>query len=167
MNVRLFRVSRDTFLAVVSAMAFVCPALPASATTLDEVIRPVHDLGEKCQPIDGEHAWSLQARTMYSRNMAGTMDGTSTQPVEKRYESFQCEKQKLTVYMYRYANDTQSASALEGAKILVWGGKSPNWHHPERMFTIGNILVVVSGSKPKFLANVIMTGSTVPTEKAR
>lgn len=167
MVVSTSRIDRYAFFAAAIVITLVCPVVPASAMTLDEVIRPVHDLGDQCQSIEGEHGWSLQASTMYSLNLANTMDANSTQPIEKNYESFQCGKQKLTVYMYRYANEAQAASALEGAKILVWGGKGPNYHHPERIFTIGNVLVVVSGSKPKPVADVIMKGATVTTEKSR
>lgn len=126
----------------------------AHALTFDEVLAPLRRVTDKCQPIEGVHAWSSQARSLYEKE--GLAKTLNLESVAKASESFQCGRSKATVYLYSYATPLEAQKALPGVKTYIWGDTHRTIHHPEFIFAVDNVVVVVSGYKPKAVAEVLM-----------
>ena len=128
--------------------------LPAGSTapralTIQEVMLDPESVSPECVPIDGEHGYSIQAHTEYALDL--TADMHEVPLLDKALQSFRCGNHKGTVYYYEYHRLANMHRLRETTGQLIWGGRKPNSHHPERIFTIQNIVVVVSSRKPKVL----------------
>lgn len=125
------------------------------SATIEQVKIQDHEIMGVCRPIDGQHAVSIQARTVFS--MAG--DGDTGSSVygdpKKSYQSFECGGTKATLYYYQYSNASQMQSRLEFIKRVIWGESGPTRMHPELLLSVDNVLAVVSGPEPEFLAGLI------------
>jgi len=129
------------------------------AATFEDVLAPLQTATEKCRPIDGVHAWSSQARSLYEKE--GLAKTLNLEPVHKVYKSFECGGSKSTVYLYEYASPPEGVKAMAGIQTYIWGGRRRSGHHPEFIFTVENVVVVVSGYRPKEAANILATSHGV------
>ena len=126
------------------------------AKSFDDVLAPVRQAPEKCHSVEGIHAWAFQARALYDKPGLPTKLGL--EPVGKTAESFKCGKHKSTVYLYSYSNPPAAEKAMSGIKRYIWGRAHRSiWHleGPEIIFASDDIVVVVSGKRPKSLAALL------------
>lgn len=139
-------------------MAFLALLLPAIhvgyAKSFEDVLAPVKQTAGSCQPTEGSYGYSSQARALYDKE--GLAAKLGLEPVDKTAQSFECGKDKSTVYLYSYPNVTAAEKAAKGIKEYIWGGTRRSTHHPEYIFTSGDVVVVVSGQKPKSLADLLV-----------
>src|SRR5262245_32366765 len=125
----------------------------ASAASIEEVLAPARQATSECHEIEGQHACSSQARALY--NKEGLAKTLNLEPVSKSMQSFECKGEQSTAYLYTYTDAAGAKKAESGIKTYIWGGSSRSSHHPEYIFTVDNVVVVVSGAKPKHLANLL------------
>jgi len=128
-------------------------AYPIRASTFDEILAPLRHAEGKCKSIHGIHAWSMQARTLY--DMDDLWKTFHLEPRAKTLESYECHNHAATVYLYQYADATQAQSALRTIQAFIWGEKQKSSLHPEDIFTVDNVVVVVSGEKPEPVTSVL------------
>src|SRR5262249_13284591 len=70
----------------------------ASSAKLADVVLPDDSLPKGCTTIDGQHAISIQAATLYSMDLIEKVVGGK--PVARQYQSMRCKKGEGTVFYY-------------------------------------------------------------------
>ena len=122
---------------------------PAGGVTLAEVRIEASAVAGQCSPIAGEHPLSPDAAEHHADDEADCALGFPR--VGKSYQSFRCGASDATVYYYQYADKTQAKAARSFARARLWGGPRPPGKGSERIFTVANVLMVVSGAPAKLL----------------
>lgn len=139
---------------IAAALVVTCGAfaVPGAATVQELLLNP-HKL-KGCSVINGEHAVTTEASTHYA--MAEDVP-TSGAPVwDKRYQSFDCEGATSTIYFYQYPTRRDVERAQGPIEAMIWGSDEPSDDHPELIFAIDNILIVVSSEDPKYFKKQIL-----------
>jgi len=134
------------------------------AKTIEEVRLTPESLAPQCSPTEGEHAISLQATTHYAM-VDSDLGSLFKPPARKAYQSFECSSAKSTIYYYEYATEDDLKPAMAFAKGFIWGEGGRSSMHPEYIFSIGNILVVISSRDAEFFAYDFFYG--VPGEAGK
>ena len=124
------------------------PAL-CFAGSLKTLMLTSGEIPTDCSQIEGEHAKSPQATIEYSVGNAASIHDTTL--VDKAFQSFKCGDVKGTIYFYEYHDDEDIKALLDITQRLIWGDSRRSGMHPELIYGIGNVVVVVSGRKPKGL----------------
>jgi len=143
------------FACMVPTLVALGGATTASASdvrSIDEVISPVRS-NPSCKLVEPKNPVSLQAATLYIEDAEN--GDLRVGLVAKRSESYQCGKQTAVVYLYQYRDESIARETLESMRHLIWGGKGPSSHHPEAVFGMNNVLVVVSTHKPRAFVDLI------------
>ena len=129
-----------------------CGVLTVRAATVQELMLNPHKL-KGCTQINGEHPVTTEASTHYA--MAEDVP-TSGAPVwHKRYQSFDCEGAMSTIYYYQYPTRRDMQQALAPIEAMIWAGDKPSDEHPELIFAVENVLIVVSSEDPKYFKKQI------------
>ena len=138
---------------VATALIIATGAFTAEAATIQELLLNPHKL-KGCSEITGEHAVSVEASTHY----ASAEDvPTAGAPVwSKRYQSFECDGAASTIYYYQYPTQIDVERAQSAIEALIWNGAEPTAEHPELIFAVDNVLVVVSSENPKYFKKQIL-----------
>lgn len=131
------------------------------AKSLAEVMLAPEILAPDCKPIKGDFGISVQARTHYSQ-VESTPASLFKPPVHKALQSFACGKAMSTLYYYEYASKADLDVAISFTKGFIWGEGGRSEMHPEYIFPIQNILVVISSRDAEYFANAFFYG--VPGE---
>lgn len=121
----------------------------------DIQIQPA-EVAPHCRAVKGTHAVSVQAEIQYQMTMSGSAASVIYgEPEAKSYQSFQCGRDKGTIYYYQF----ESAEAIEKIRkpiaAVLWGEEGPTEAHPEQLLVLDNILVVVSSPIPIFFSNLL------------
>jgi tetratricopeptide (TPR) repeat protein len=124
--------------------------------TIEDVQLSPATLAHACSPIEGEYGISIQARTHYS--MADEIPIEAIRPARKSYQSFSCSDKKSTIYYYEYPTAKDLEGALGYTKALIWGEGGRSSMHPEYIFPIENVLVIISSRDAEFFANAFFYG---------
>jgi len=135
-------------------------ALPDShllAKTIDDVRLSPANMAPQCSPIEGEHAISIQATTHYGM-VESYPPALFKPPIRKAYQSFDCSDAKSTIYYFEYSTKEEMEKALAFTKGLVWGEGGRSTMHPEYIFPIDNVLVIISSRDAEFFANAFFYG---------
>ena len=148
---------RSSLGAIVFVLGLVKSPWAVAAQDFEDLTATVYKV-PGCAPIDGDYGYSFQAKTMFSLDLVG-------KPTAKRAISYECKKERGTVYLYKYAGELELYDALWSAKHLIWGEESPSYHHPERIFLIDQVLVVVSTHRPKRMTEAILQSAKQAPEK--
>ncbi len=129
--------------------------------TLADVMLAPESLAPSCRPIKGDVGISIQARTHYA-----TVEKTGAPllkpPAHKALQSFACGEEKSTLYYYEYASKADLDAAIGYTKGVIWGEGGRSEMHPEYIFPIENVLVVISSRDAEYFANAFFYG--VPGE---
>ena len=142
------------FTSVVAAiMMYTIHSASAENLSIEEVFAPVTEIQDECQLIEGDYTDRMAASYMYTREDTGWI--TRVHSIRKAAHSFRCGKNPATVYLYEYADEAAAAQVADDAKQYIWGGKKPSSHHHEAIFTVRNVLVIVSSFYPKILADCL------------
>jgi hypothetical protein len=136
---------------IASVLLGVCGG-PTSAASFDEVLAPLSTAPSQCREIEGTYAYG-QAKRLYEKE--GLTKTFNIDPQARLARSYECKGKQTTVYLYSYAGVSAAQKADEGFKELIWGGQSRSSHHPEYIFTVENVVVVVSGDQPKYIAKLM------------
>jgi hypothetical protein len=135
----------------------------AGSLSLEDILIDSKEVSPVCETIEGEHAVSIQARTLFKMVGEGAAGAiTYGNPKNRQFQSFSCDGTKATVYYYEYGSATEVERRLGSIKMLLWGEKEPSELHPELVLGLDNIVAVVSSSKPDFLATVLSHRKTFP-----
>jgi len=146
--------------AVVGGVAPVHAAESPAKAVADVMLAP-ESLAPACKPIKGEFGISIQARTHYA--LVETIGAPLFKPpVHKALQSFICDKAKSTIYYYEYASKADLNAAIGYTKGVIWGEGGRSEMHPEYIFPIENVLVVISSRDAEYFANAFFYG--VPGE---
>jgi hypothetical protein len=135
-----------------ASLLLLVPMTSARAASFDEILSPLGTPTSQCREIEGVHAYSSQAPRLYEKEFAATLNLASEASAAR---SFECKGSKATVYLYSYAGAPEAQKAEAGIKTYIWGGSTRSTYHPEYIFTVDNIVVVVSGAKPKYIASLL------------
>src|SRR5438552_1861123 len=129
----------------VAAAVMISMVRVASAENLsiEDVLAPVSKIQDKCHLIDGDYTDRMPASYMYTREDTGWI--TQVHSVRKAAHSFRCSRDAATVYLYEYPDGASAAQVANDAKQYIWGGMKASSHHHEAIFTVSNVLVIVSG----------------------
>lgn len=136
-----------------TALIVVCGALASHAATVDELLLNPHKL-KGCSEINGEHAVTAEASTHYA--MAKDVPTTGAPVWKKRFQSFDCEGETSTIYFYQYPTERDVERARRPIEAMIWEGDEPSAEHPELIFTVDNVLIVVSSKDPKYFKKQIL-----------
>lgn len=143
---------------IAAASGAVAPAHATEAgdppRKLAEITLTDDTLPEGCAFIDGAHAISIQASTLYSQDIAGMV--TKAKPVARISQSMRCPKGKGTVFYYEYATDADADLVFGFIRSLVWGEDHPTTMHPELIDRWKNIIVVTSFRQPGPIAERVL-----------
>lgn len=131
--------------------------------TVDEALIDPFEIRNVCQPIDGEHAVSIQAAVQYKLagddKAGGAVYGN---PIRKQFQSFECGKTIATIYYYEYRTRDELRTRLESIKHILWGEPGPTTLHPELVLDLENLLVIISSRKPQLLYLLLSHRVTFP-----
>jgi hypothetical protein len=125
------------------------------AASIEEMKLSPSTLSKDCTLIDGEHAVSLQASTLYAMPAMGKYT-----PAKKFYQSLECASGKGTIYYYEYPGKADLESARGFAEGLVWGEGGRSAMHPEMILSAENVLLVLSSRNPEELKQQLKLPAT-------
>ena len=148
-------------LAVVAGGGAPVRAAGTPAKSLADVMLAPEILAPDCKPIPGDFGISIQARSHY-RVVDSVGAPLFKPPAHKALQSFACGKAKSTLYYYEYASKADLDGALGYTKGVIWGEGGRSEMHPEYIFPIQNVLVVISSRDAEYFANAFFYG--VPGE---
>jgi tetratricopeptide (TPR) repeat protein len=136
------------------------------AKSIDEVKLTPESLAPSCSAVQGEHPISVQAATLYA--MVGTPNPMNLldSVLHKDYQSFACSGAESTIYYYEFDTKDAVDEALVFVKPLIWGEGGRSSMHPEFIFSIENILIVISSRDAEFFANDFFYGVPGKTGEA-
>lgn len=78
------------------------------------------------------------------------------QPVDKRAQSFECQGNKGTIFVFQFNNESERDKAAKFIKPLLWGESGPTAKHPELIIESGDSISVVSfHTAPESILNAI------------
>jgi hypothetical protein len=125
-----------------------------AALVLAEFMLKAPGLPEGCVPIDGEHAISIQAATLYSGPL---LDGKLVpRTAARQAQSMRCGEEKGTIYYYQFTTEADAAHSLGFITADVWGEDHPTSMHPELIDRWANIVVVISFPHPEPIEKALM-----------
>lgn len=121
----------------------------------------IHELSRFCDSIEGEYPVSIQAAVEFE--LAGE-SGRSIRsaPLTKSIQSFECGKERATIYWYEFAADVDVSAVVEDLKAVIWGEPRPSKMHPERILAIDRVVAVISAKQPKYFEWIISHRKTFP-----
>ena len=120
---------------------------------LSEVVLPDNSLPKGCRLIEGVHAISIQADTLYSMGMPNFV---GRPPAAKQLQSMRCDKSEGTVFYYEFASRDDADAVIGFIRRLIWGEDHPTSMHPERIDRWNNIIIVVSFRNPAPIEDQVM-----------
>jgi tetratricopeptide (TPR) repeat protein len=152
---------RSSWLVVAAGLVLVATmaTTAARALTMEEVELSAANLAPRCTPITTEHAVSIQAATLY--RMVDDKQNTArlfNAPQRKIFQSFDCGREKTTIYYYEYATKGDLGLAIGFVKGFIWGEDNRTSLHPEMIFPAENVLIIVSSREPEYFANAFLYG---------
>ena len=121
---------------------------------LSEIVLPADALPEGCTFVEGDHAISMQASTLYLLDLASPITGGRL--VARQLQSMRCAKDAGTVFYYAYATEADADLALGFIRGFVWGEDHPTSMHPEFIDRWKNLIVVTSFRHPGPIASRVM-----------
>ena len=77
-------------------------------------------------------------------------------PKTKTWKSYDCSGQKAGVIVYEFASSKEAENASAFIKGNIWGTTGPTPQHPERIYTGGNLVVIVSSTQKNALDDAIV-----------
>ena len=112
------------------------------AVGIDELMLSPTETAARCQVIGGAHPVRNDAQVFYDHGVYSEMLPLM---LNKRWESFQCGKEKGTLYFFEYATTAQRENAEMFARTTLWGGDAKaSPAHPEQIFHWDRFLMVLS-----------------------
>jgi hypothetical protein len=112
------------------------------ASGIDDLLLTPSELAPSCQIISGTHPARNNAQVFYDH---GVYSDLLPLMLNKRLESFQCGKEKGTLYVFEYTSTPQRESAEVFARTTLWGSDSKaNPPHAEQIFHWDRFMMVLS-----------------------
>jgi hypothetical protein len=127
---------------------------PSYARGIADVRLSEKAIAPKCASINGEHASSSHASLFFSISGKSSVNAAMN-PERKDYQSFACDGKRGTLYYFEYRSEGDAENAMRFAQGVIWGGAARSAEHSELIFTVENILVVISGSDPEVLESLL------------
>ena len=137
---------RPVRIAVSSCMVFVLllGLRPSLATTgLDEVIVKATELPKGWAFVRSLYPVSFEASEFYENYGPTYASQVGSKLEAKRFQSF-AGPDRGTVFYLSFNDPKEAKHAESFARNLIWEGDAPSATHPERIFTVGTTLVIVS-----------------------
>jgi hypothetical protein len=121
------------------------PSWVSGSDKLDAAMLKPSEIPKECKAIDGKYPADLQTAILYDRYdiYKGTLPSLSG----KQSQSFQCGRQKGTVFYLEYPNTADRQKAETFVRPLLWGEDHPTADHPEQIEHVESILLVISFEK--------------------
>jgi hypothetical protein len=130
-----------------AAVLFIFATLSSFSATIDEILIKPDRLGDGCFVSDKDFTITFQARIHFATSSDGSFFCPAVEA--KQFQSFECSGDKSTVYYFQYQSAEEVAGCINYIKGKIWGGDSPSKEHPELIFAIENILIVISSRDPE------------------
>jgi hypothetical protein len=113
---------------------------------LDEVVVQASELPKGWAFVRSYYSVSLRASDFYENYKTTYQPKAQGNLVAKKFQSF-AGPARGTVFFLQFVDAADAGRNEEFAKNLVWAGApGPTSEHPERIFTIGDTLVIISFS---------------------
>ena len=147
---------RKVAISILSLCAIALPFCASGTDKLDAAMLKGSEIPKDCKVIDGRYATDLQTQILDKRydlykSMLPPLAG-------KQAQSFECGKQKGTIFYFEYSSQADRAQAEEGIRHLLWGDDHATPEHPEQIEPVENVVLVFSFEKaPGLLLDAIRT----------
>jgi hypothetical protein len=132
-------------------------AKPQAAAPNPLSLRP-EQIPADCKAVDGDFPVDIQTAILWEKT--DVYKGLIPVPIAKAAQSFSCQGDKGTVYVFQFENEGKRKRAAVFIKPLLWGETGPTAEHPELVLEIGSVLSVVSFRKvPRELLAALQGGT--------
>jgi hypothetical protein len=112
----------------------------------------------ECKAVDGYFSTDIQTAILWQKT--DLYKSVIPLPVSKSAQSFMCQGNKGTVYLFQFGNEADRKTAAAFIKPLLWGESGPTADHPELVLEAGDVVIVVSFRKtPKALLAALQIGT--------
>jgi hypothetical protein len=133
---------RNTASSVCLLCTLALPPIVAGTDKLDAVMLKGSEIPKECKAIDGKYPTDFQTAILYDRY--DMYKGTLPPLSGKQASSFQCGRQKGTIFYFEYSNAADREHAENFIRHLLWGEERANADHPEQVEHAENLLLVIS-----------------------
>lgn len=112
----------------------------------------------ECKTVDGNFPVDIQSAILWQKT--DLYKGIMPTPVAKNAQSFVCQGNKGTIFLFQFASEADRKTAASFIKPLLWGESGPTADHPELALEVGDVLTIVSFRKaPKQLLTALQSGT--------
>ena len=139
------KVLKNTAISICFLCTVTLPSWVLGSDKLDAAMLKPLEIPKECKAIDGKYPTDLQTKILYERY--DIYKGILPPLSGKQVQSFQCGRQKGTIFYFEYSSAAERQTAENFVRHLLWGEDHPNADHPEQIEHAENLLLVISFEK--------------------
>ena len=132
--------------AVLSAVILSAAAVSLAGDSLSGLILRASDLPKGWGFARGNYTVSATASDFYSNYTTTYAERAGASPVDKEFQSILGGPDRANVFYLLFPDESEAMRVMLFAQNLIWEGPAPSAAHPERIFSQGALLAIVSSA---------------------